>query len=91
MKKMLKVRAVEGRLQPDFEAFESGIRRFVGCRFDQSIGAKDAKGIPQGGFVSLERDVKVPYRAEYVQAVKEGDLEAADIETARLCKVSFHQ
>ena len=89
MKKVLRVFPVEGKLQPDFESFEAGVRRFVGCRFDASVGEKDSKGVPQGGFVPTGKAVTIPYRAEYVQAVKQGDLIPADAETARLCKVSL--
>lgn len=89
MKKVLKVFPVEGKLQPDFEGFEAGVRRFIGCRFDASVGEIDSKGIPQGGFVPTGKVAVVPYRAEYVQAIKEGDLKPADAETARLCKVSL--
>lgn len=89
MKKTLKVLPVPGRLQPDFDSFDAGVRRFVGCRFDPSVGEKDKNGVPQGGFVPTGSIAVVPYKAEYVQAVKDGDLKAADAETARICKVSL--
>lgn len=89
MKKVLKVLPVEGRLQPDFESFDAGVRRFVGRKFDEKLGKKDKDGVPQGEFVITGKVVVLPYRAEYVQAVKEGDLIPVDAETARLCKVSL--
>lgn len=89
MAKTLKVKAVQNRLQPNFAAFEAGVRRFVGCRFDQTLGEKDSKGVAQGGFLMLEEGEEVPMIAEYVQAVKQGDLLPADQETARLCGVKF--
>ncbi len=79
-KKTLKVKAVEGKLQPRFDAFDSGIMRFVGCKFDPELPGFVASGIEE-----------IPYQAEYVKAVKEGDLEAADEETAKLCGIKFNK
>lgn len=88
IKKTLRVKAVDGKLQPNFEAFEAGVRRFVGWSYDPTIGEVDDKGAPQGGFVMLASD-SVPCRAEYIQAVKQGDLEVLDQESATLCGVRF--
>jgi hypothetical protein len=86
--KMLNVKAVEGKLQPNFEAFEAGVRRFVGWSYDPTVGEVDEKGVPQGGFVMLP-SASVPCRAEYIQAVKLGDLEVVDQASAVLCGVKF--
>ena len=86
--KMLSVKAVEGKLQPNFEAFEAGVRRFVGWSFDSTIGEVDDKGVPQGGFVMLP-SASIPARAEYIQAVKQGDLEVLDEASAAMCGVKF--
>lgn len=74
---MMLVGAVPGRLQPNFEAFDAGVRRFIGWQFNPTIGDVDEKGMPQGGFVILEPEL-VPVRAEYIQALKDGDLYPAD-------------
>lgn len=87
--KTLKVKAVPGALQPNFEAFEAGVRRFIGWKFDASLGEVDKKGKPSGGFVALPDGETVPYRAEYVKAVKKGMLTPVDEETASLCGVIF--
>lgn len=78
----LKVRAVQGHLQPNFEAFSAGVRRFIGWKFDSSLGTR-------GGFVPLPDGEEIPYRAEYVQALKEGALAPMDYETAQICGVNF--
>lgn len=64
----MQVRAIEGRLQPNFESFDAGIRRFIGWRYDES----------QSAFVMSEGAETVPVRAEYIQALKQGDLLPAD-------------
>jgi len=109
MAKTLKVKAVEDRMQPNFAAFDAGVIRFVGRRFDPTAGESDSKydkmkdlltkdqkaaaasskHVKQGGFVVLEDGEEVPMIAEYIQAVKEGDLLPMDQETARLCGVKF--
>jgi len=33
----LNVKAVSGKLQPNFEAFEAGVRRFVGWSYDSTV------------------------------------------------------
>lgn len=84
MKKTLKVKAVPGCLQPNFEAFDGGVRRFVGWKFDASLGDKNTKGQPSGGFVMRPEGEEVPFRAEYVKALKQGMLLPLDYETACL-------
>lgn len=64
------------------EALDAGVRRFVGRKHDPSVG-------PAGGFVPHAEAEEVADRAEYRQAVKEGDLWAADEETAAKCGVKF--
>ena len=57
-------------------------RRFIGWQFDATIGEC-------GGWVRKSESETVPYHDDYVKAVREGDLEAADEQTATLCGVSF--
>ncbi len=64
MGEMLKVRAVGSALVQDFDRFESGVRAYVGRKFDATVG----------GWVSAG-DVDVPARPEYLRALAEGDLE----------------
>ena len=80
----LLVKAAGKALVPDFEALDGGILRFVGRRHDASIGKN-------GGWVPLDTAVKVPYRAEYLQELKAGALEAADEQTAKLAGIKFAQ
>lgn len=98
MKKTLKVRAVPGHLQPNFEAFDARVRRFVGMRYDPSLGhdliftagpRKGQSAGKTGGFVLLEQGEEIPYRGEYVQALKDGVLAPMDYETASLCGITF--
>ena len=78
----------------DLDAHEAGIRRFVGRRLDRSLGQaeKDASGNHigmTGGWPPHEKPQEVQARAEYVSACKDGDLWAADEETAQFCGVPF--
>ena len=57
-------------------------RRFIGWTFDATIGEA-------GGWIRKTELETVPYHNDYVKAVKEGDLLAADEQTAILCGVSF--
>lgn len=84
-KQMMLVGAVPGSLQPNFEAFDAGVRRFIGWRFDPTVGEVDEKGIAQGGFVMAEPEL-VPVRAEYIKALKSGDLAPADALSAQFAK-----
>lgn len=84
-KQMMLVGAVPGKLQPNFEAFDAGVRRFIGWRFDPTIGELDEKGMAQGGFVMTEPEL-VAVRAEYMQALKQGDLLPADEISAKFAK-----
>lgn len=78
--KTLKVKAIPGKLQPDFDSFDAGIKRYVGCKYDKENNM----------FVQLELGQEIPARAEYVRAVKEGALLPMDKETADYCGVDFH-
>lgn len=94
--KKLRVLARGTAMVFDLERHEAGVRRFVGRKHDRTLGAafRDETGaeMRQGGWPPShhpdEAD-ELPYRAEYVQAVKDGDLWAADTETAALCGVKF--
>ena len=56
-------------------------RRFIGWRYDPNLG--EAGGWVRTGIEEL------PYKHEYVKAVREGDLLPADQETANVCGVQF--
>lgn len=78
----------------DIDALARGIRRFVGRRFDPSIG--DAFKDPTtgevkhvGGFVPTQEPQEVPDHAEYKRECQAGCLWPADAETAALCGVEF--
>lgn len=78
--KTLKVRAVEESLVQDYKAMQDGVRRFIGRKFDADAG----------GWILLECIVEVPNIAEYRHEIKQGNLIAADYQTATLCGVSLH-
>ena len=80
IKKELKVQASGTSLVQDYEALESGVRRFIGRQYDASVGVA-------GGWVPKEEISVIPFRAEYVQAIKDGDLSSDDSETLRLCGI----
>lgn len=77
MAKVLKVRCVEGALVHNLDALQAHQLKFVGRKFDKVT--KSWLPVPEGE--------TVPFRAEYVQAVKSGELEPLDKETCRLCGV----
>ena len=60
------------------------MRRYIGWRFDPDQGVA-------GGWVRKTDPEKIPYRNEYVKAVKDGDLVPADKETAKMCGVPWIQ
>ncbi len=74
----LRVLAAGDTLVANLEAEEAGARRFIGRRFDGEGPNGEARWTP------TDEPVELPYRAEYVSALKAGDLDAADDETARL-------
>lgn len=89
----LRVRASGTALVQDLEAFDAGVRRYIGRQLDPTQGEvyKDAEGVQrrQAVFVPLDKPQEVPARAEYVRAVRDGDLEAADQATAEYCGVKL--
>jgi len=84
MKKFLKVMASEetDALFSNLEALLASppSRRYVGWKFNAEVGEA-------GGWERKEEPETLPYRHEYVKAVREGDLVPADKETAKLCGV----
>jgi hypothetical protein len=78
----LRVKARGTAMVCDLEAMEAGARRFVGRKHDPSLGLA-------GGWPPHEDAVEVPNSHEYRKHVIEGDLEAADEETAKACGVKF--
>ena len=80
--KKLRFRARGSALCQHFERLDAGIKSFVGRRVQEVEPG-------QFGFVPTGETEEVPYRAEYVRACKDGDLWAADQETADACGVPF--
>lgn len=79
-----KVYAAGTAMVSDYEALASNVRRYVGRVYDPAIGVA-------GGWVPKKEAQVVPDRAEYRQAIKEGDLLAADQATASACNVALHK
>lgn len=88
MKKILRVLASENSnaLVSNLDALLASppLRRYIGWRFNPELGEA-------GGWERKEEAEKLPYRHEYAQAVREGDLVPADKETAKLCGVGWNQ
>lgn len=80
--KTLRLLAKGEALLPIFEKMGSGIRQFVGREYKEVEPG-------QWGFVPTSKSTEVPFRAEYVEAVRVGDADAADEETARACGVKW--
>jgi hypothetical protein len=80
--KKLRFHASGTALVQDFERLEIGVKAFLGRKYEE---------VKPGvwGFVPTGMVAEVPYRAEYAKACKDGDLIAADEETAKLCGVPF--
>lgn len=80
--KKLRFRARGNALVQNFERLEAGIKSFIGRKYTE---------VEPGvwGFKPTDQDEEVPYKAEYVKACKDGDLEPADKATADACGVSF--
>ncbi len=78
-----KVLASGNAMVTDYEAMKSNARRYIGRVFDPTLG-------PAGGWPALKEPQVIPDRPEYRQALREGDLIAADQQTATICKVGFH-
>ncbi len=84
--KTLRLKAAGTAMVPVFEKMAQGVRQFVG----RELRKVSADGEPeQFGFEPVSEPTEVPYRAEYVEAVKAGDLLPADKETADACGVPF--
>lgn len=62
--KKIKVLPKGMALVTDYDALDSGVRRFVGRVFDPSVG----------GWMPVDNPVLVTDRQEYRQAIKDGDL-----------------
>lgn len=80
----LRVKARGSAMQPDFDAMREGHRRFVGRSLDRNYGEDK-----RWAYVPTNEVHDIPAYAEYVRAIKEGDLWAADQETADYCGVKF--
>ena len=90
MKQVLKVRSAPMAMVTNFEALEAKSRRYVGRVFDSTLGEVNPEtGNRQGGWPLTDEPEEIPFRAEYRQAVREGDLIPADKATADLCGVPF--
>ncbi len=76
----LRFRAAGTALVPNFELEAAGIRAFIGRKFVTVDG--------RHGFTP-EGVTECPYRAEYVKACADGDLEPADAATAAACGLKF--
>lgn len=79
---MLRVKAKGAALVPVYASVGSTPRRYLGRVYDASLGA--AGGWPSSGVVEV-RDHFAEYRAH----VRDGDLWAADEESAEACGVVF--
>lgn len=78
----LLVRAVGATLVVNYEALESGARRFIGRTFLASAG-------PNGGWPASAEPAKVPATAEYLKALRDGSLAPADEATAQRAGVKW--
>lgn len=79
----LVVRASGLAMVTDFEAMDAGVKRFVG-RLPELKGS-------QIHWAPKAEASEVPDRAEYRQALADGDLVPADRATAELCGLSFKE
>jgi hypothetical protein len=92
MPNTLRFKARGTSLVQNFERLEAGIKSFLGRKYVQlapPANPKDQEDIGQWAFVPTDEVAVVPFRAEYVKACKDGDLYAADAETAKACGVEF--
>jgi len=99
--KKLRVRARGDALVQDHERLAAGTNAFIGRTFaplapteDGLNAAREAAGFDadsiepgQWGFIPTSAEVTVPNRAEYIKALKDGDLLAADDATAKAAGV----
>lgn len=82
--KKLRFRARGTALVQNLQKLEANIKSFIGRKFvEVSPGTH--------GFVPTGEAEEVAYYAEYVKACKDGDLWAADEETAAACGVELDE
>lgn len=67
----------------NIDAMRAGLRRYVGRHLDTTI----APG--QLAYVPNDEVCELPSYHEYVRAIQDGDLWAADEDTAAFCRVKF--
>ena len=82
--KTLRVRAKGDLLVQDHQRLALGVNAFVGRVYRE---LDDQPGV--WGFASTGEAAVVPASAEYMKALRDGDLEAADDETAKAAGVQF--
>lgn len=87
----LKVKLNSKAMVPDYKALAAGILRFVGRRHDLSVGDKDSKGVPQGGFVPTDEVLELDVCREYLDEIKSGALIPVDEQTAWIAGVKFQK
>lgn len=80
----LRVRASGPGLVQNHEKLANGINAFIGKRYGELPGTPGA-----WAFINTDEPETVPYRAEYVHALKAGDLEPADQATAEAFGLKF--
>lgn len=83
----LRVRARGTGLVQNYERLEASVNavnQFIGRKFEER---KDRPG--EYAFVPTDKIEEVPYRAEYILALKSGDLEPADEATAKAAGLPF--
>ena len=91
----LKVKPVGSILVSDIPALlEAHVRRYIGRRLDMTLGGSyidsvTGQEVRQAGWVPTDEVSEIPNLVEYRKAIKAGDLEAADKETADLCGVPW--
>lgn len=78
----LKVKTSEAAMVPDYDAFASGVMRFIGRTHDPKVG-------PCGAWVCNGQVCDVPASAEYRQEVHGGALIPQDEHTAKVCGVPW--
>lgn len=60
-----------------------GVREFIGRVYDPTLGVPiPGTQLKTGGFRLLADPVEIPFHPEYIKALQQGDLIAADAETA---------
>lgn len=80
--KTLRVRVRGDALVQDYERQAAGVNAFVGRKFAELEPGR-------WGFVPTGDDAEVPFRAEYVKALKDGDLLPADEASAKAAGLTF--